>query len=133
MINVMNAEDRAEVRQMLTDIIAGPLNEVRGELKLANSKLGSIDNQTKITNGRVNKLEERVHDLENADPEPPTLHTVADCAQATVIQDLRDNMISTKAIKKAIVQTLASSAAIVAVLYTIYKVVFDYILIHSAK
>ena len=56
----MTAEDRAEVRTMLTDIIAGPLENINGKIRLMSNQLTNIEIQTTKTNGTVSRHEKLI-------------------------------------------------------------------------
>jgi hypothetical protein len=67
----MDPEIRNEVREMLTDIISGPLEKINGQYRLMSAQLTGIEIQTTKTNGTVkcheseiNKLDKRIGSLE---------------------------------------------------------------------
>jgi hypothetical protein len=87
----MTAEDRTEVRTMLTDILAGPLEKINGQIKLVNSQLTDINVQTTKTNGTVTRHERLI--LENLP------HTIVHCVQTKAIDQLREELIRGGTIK----------------------------------
>jgi hypothetical protein len=84
----MEAQDRLEVREMITDIIGAPLEKIEGQYRLISSQLVGIDIQTTKTNNRINKAEVKIDEiqLQIAKGFP---HTIAECPQVTTIEDLK--------------------------------------------
>lgn len=64
---MLSAGDKAEFRQMLTDVLATHTAIVDGKFNLIDEKLDRIETQTVKTNGRVNKHDEELRALENSD------------------------------------------------------------------
>ena len=60
----MDSKDRAEVRELLLDIISGPLEKINGQYRLMSSQLANIEVQTTKTNGRVTELENKVAEID---------------------------------------------------------------------
>lgn len=60
----MDHDQRNEVREMLTDIMAGSVQKIEGQYRVIQSQLASIEIQTTKTNGRVSTLEEKVENVE---------------------------------------------------------------------
>ena len=53
----MNKDDRAELREILDDVMQGHINEITGRFNVQHIKLVEIKEQTTKTNGRVTELE----------------------------------------------------------------------------
>lgn len=60
----MTPDDRTEVREMLTDIVALPLANINGQLRLLNNQVANVEIQTRKTNGGLIDLEKRVSQTE---------------------------------------------------------------------
>lgn len=63
----MTAQDRAEIRQMLSDVLLGHSEEMKGRFNVIHANLIQIKEQTTKTNGRVNALEDEVEALQKSD------------------------------------------------------------------
>jgi hypothetical protein len=84
----MDAQDRAETRQMITDIVGSPLETIHGKLNLILSQNSNIEIQTIKTNSRVTHLEENLGVLQGkVDNELP--HTVSSCPQGPILEDIK--------------------------------------------
>lgn len=94
----MNAADRAEMRQMLTDVLSGHTEEMKGRFNVLHANLVRIEEQTTKTNGRVTMLEKQMNQLELDESQH-----VMKCPNASRIKAMEDNEISRKAIMKFIV------------------------------
>lgn len=64
---MLSAGDKAEFRQMITDLLAIHTATIDGKFNLIEEKLDRIETQTVKTNGRVNKHDEELRALENSD------------------------------------------------------------------
>lgn len=83
----MNAGDRAEVRELLTDILAGPLEKIDGQLRLLVQQNSSIETQVLKTNGRVTDLEDQMVDVEIVLAKDLP-HTTASCPHTAIISEI---------------------------------------------
>lgn len=63
----MTQNDRVEIRQMLTDILSGHTEEMKGRYNVIHANLVQIKEQNTKTNGRVNSLETEVDKLKAND------------------------------------------------------------------
>ncbi len=87
----MESEDRKEVREMLTDILAGPLEKINGQLKLLVQQNSSIETQVLKTNGRVNDIEDWQGDIDiKLAKDLP--HTIVNCPQLETITELKKDV-----------------------------------------
>jgi hypothetical protein len=109
----MNKQDREETRQMIKDLITPYHLEVVNQNKLTNVSLNFIDKHLEVLNGNVAKHEKII--IENLP------HTTANCAQKTTIVEIRDNMITTTALKKATRNTIILTASIFSVLFIVFQ------------
>jgi hypothetical protein len=87
MINVMEAGDRAEVREMLEDIISGPLEKINGKLHVLVQQVASVDTQVHETNGKVKEHEKRLNAMDVEDAKP-VIHTVLECVQTKTMEQM---------------------------------------------
>ena len=93
----MDANDRAEIRQMLTDILAGHTNEINGRYNVIHSNLIQIKEQTTKTNGRVTALETKLDTLEKTE-----IQHVINCPNTKRISELENNELGRKSIYRFI-------------------------------
>jgi hypothetical protein len=110
----MDPNERAEIREMISDLIAPLQTELIAQGKLTNLSLNSIDHRLDKINGSVSRHERIIS--ENLP------HTTANCAQKTTIQEIRDNMITGKAIKRTIIASITATASIFSVLFILYQI-----------
>lgn len=103
----MTTEERAEVRQMLTDILSGHHEELKGRLNVIQANLVRVETQTTKTNGRVTAIEDKIEILEKEEIK----HTV-NCPNVVRIKSLEDAEISRKAIVKFVVGGAALAGTI---------------------
>lgn len=114
----MNQEDRKEVKEMLHEILSGyqALNESQNYIVV--EKLNGINCRLDVLNGKTQKTIDRVIDLEKSE----VLHPLT-CPNLNRIRTLEDNQLSTKAIKKWIVGSIAITGGIMSILFIIFKIV----------
>lgn len=86
----MDAEERAEVRQMIHDVLSGWQARTESYMETTNGELKGIHSQFERLNGTV-----RTHQTV-IDQNLP--HTVAHCTQAPTIKKLEESMVTTKAL-----------------------------------
>jgi hypothetical protein len=110
----MDPVDRAEVREMLLDIISGPLEKINGQYRLVSAQLSNIDIQTTKTNSTVAR-----HDIIINENLP---HTTANCPQQDKILEIRDSMISGKAIRKTIIFSITATGTLFTIFFIIYQI-----------
>jgi hypothetical protein len=95
MLDIMNAEDRLEVREMLLDILSGPLEKINGQYRLVSNQLSNIEIQTTKTNGNVTEIDVRLKSVEiKVAKEIP--HTIVGCPQAEIIEELKSEVLVIK-------------------------------------
>ena len=109
----MTKTDRAEVREMLHDILAGHQAKYESAINVTNVVLKDINEHLAKINGRVNE-----HDIIILKNLP---HSISNCAQADTIREIRENMISAMAVRKAIYKGIALTGTIMALLFAIYE------------
>jgi hypothetical protein len=110
----MDAQERTEVRNMIHDILAGWHAETVAREELINLSLVNIKDHLGRINGSVAKHEKMIN--ENLP------HTTANCAQKATIQEIRDNMISTTAVKKMLFITVGATASIASIAFILYQI-----------
>ena len=99
----MTAQDRTEVRAMLTDVVR-PLDD----------KLIEIKDQLKTLNGKVAEHEKIIN--QNIP------HTIAHCSQAETIKSLEANMITSAAVKKFFGWSVGIIVSIITILWGINEI-----------
>jgi predicted nuclease with TOPRIM domain len=104
----MDATDRAEIRQMLTDVLAGHTSEINGRYNVIHSNLIQIKEQTTKTNGRVTALEDKLEKLEKTE-----IQHIINCPNTGRISVLETAEISRKSVFRfvSIVAVVAASTA----------------------
>lgn len=93
----MDVESRAEVRELLYDVLSGHSKEMKGRFDLIDSELKNIHFQTTKTNGRVIILENKVENLEREG-----ISHFVNCPQIPRINELEKYEFSRKAVYKFI-------------------------------
>jgi hypothetical protein len=84
----MELNERTEVREMISDIIGGPLEKINGKLQVMVQQLSNVEIQTLKTNGRVNELEIWQLDvIKQIALELP--HHLEDCPQGPVLEGIK--------------------------------------------
>lgn len=116
----MNAADKKEMRQMIEDLIAPLSKEVLYQGRLTNISLNNIDSHLTKLNGSVARHEKAI--VENLP------HTIANCPQGETIKELRDTMVTTKAIRTASRNNLLLGVSVASGLWVIYQLVKSLIL-----
>ena len=117
----MTKTDRAEVREMLHDILSGHqaktdiiVTNATSAIIVTNATLKAIDEHIKEINGRVG-----AHDVIIARNLP---HSLANCIQSETIREIRENMISAVAVRKAIYKGIALAGTIIGGLFAAYEI-----------
>jgi hypothetical protein len=116
----MEPMDRAEMRQMFTDILSGHSEEMKGRFNVVDSHLEEIRIQTTRTNGRVTQAERDIERLKQID-----LTHYINCPQVARIDKLEKSELTRKAIFRFIgslwVATLAIIGVVIAIIELILK------------
>jgi len=107
----MNKDDKEETRQMISDIIGKPLEDIIGRLNVMNANMVRIEGNTERTekhaektNGRVNTLEKQMEQLKLDE-----IQHILKCPNNNRIQGLENNEVSRKAVAKFLI--MASTLA----------------------
>jgi len=109
----MTQQDRTEVREIIHGIVGGYHTKVDAQNFVTNSALGEIKDHLKTLNGSVAKNKSII------DRHLP--HRVSDCVQSDTIKEIRDNMISRKAIIAAIVVAIPLIAGVVGLIFELFN------------
>jgi hypothetical protein len=113
----MNKGDKEEIREMLTDILGGHLENIDGKFNVIDEKINSVIVQTTRTNGRVLKLEDKTQTLEIRDKEH-----IINCPIAERVKTLEDTRTGTKSIIRFIIQVITIAGIIGGILFGIYEI-----------
>lgn len=81
----MNKLDKDEIRELFNDLLNAHSERIEGKFNLINEKLERIEQQTIKTNGRVNKHDEQINELQQADIK----HTI-NCPFASDVKELQN-------------------------------------------
>lgn len=84
-----------EYKELLDIKFSHLLEKMEDNFTIVHTKLSSIDEQVKKTNGRVTKLEKDVVNIEKRD-----LTHILNCPQTQKINDINDQLMEYKIIKK---------------------------------
>jgi len=100
----MEAQERTEVREMLHDILAGWQATNTAQADMTNLALGEIKEHLMKLNGKVADHEKLIN--------IHLPHSVRNCVQTEVLEDLKKNMISGKAVRNSIILSIGSFASL---------------------
>ena len=139
----MEKVQQDEIRQLITDVIGKPLEEISGRLSLINVKMVEIERNTMKseqhgakTNGRVDRLENEIIQLKSANmvhvincPNTALLKDVEialkdrkeTCPYKSEIETLKTDRISRASIVKFVIGVIATTAGVVAFLEWLAK------------
>lgn len=109
----MIKEDKEELREIIKGFIA--IQD--SKFDIIEIKLQQIYDQTKKTNGRVNKLEDQTEELRNKNKEHILL-----CPNSLKIRTLEDKNLEDQSIKKFIVKSISIAVASISIIITILKI-----------
>ena len=109
----MTQNDRTEVREMIETTLGGWHSETVIREVTTNKSLDKIEKHLEGINSKVQKHQTVI------DQNLP--HTVTNCVQADTIQEIRDNMISRKAIITAVIIGIPLAAAIVGLIIELFR------------
>jgi hypothetical protein len=110
----MNSQDRAETRLMLHDVLEGWEKNTAHRDNMLLMSLEKIDKHLEKLNGKIAEHEKTLNQ------ELP--HTIANCPQQEQIQSLRDNLISAKAIKRAIYSSVIITGTLFTIIFIVYNI-----------
>jgi len=113
----MTQKDRTEIREMIHGILSGWEAATVAREEVTNVALKNIGEHLGRLNGSVAKHEEKINGN--------LPHTVANCAQKETIQEIRDNMISGKAVRNAIVISIGATGTLFSILFALYKLLIE--------
>jgi hypothetical protein len=113
----MTKQDRSEVREMIHDILSGWQAATIAREDVTNEALKNINDHLGRINGSVGRHEQKINDN--------LPHTIANCAQKTTIEEIRDNMISGKAVRNAIILSIGATGTLFSVLFILYKLLIE--------
>jgi hypothetical protein len=111
----MDDKQRKQVREMLHDVLGVYQARNESAIDVTNSELKHINDHLEDLNNSVAKHEKIIN--ENLP------HTVAHCPQENVIEKLKENMISGKAIRNAVIIGIGSVGVLFGVMVFIFKIV----------
>ena len=133
----MDKEQRNEVRELITDVIGKPLEEIIGRLNVITANMIRIEGNTertethtKETNGRVTKLEDAVILLQKEN----IMHTI-NCPQKAAIDTMNNKLttiekieVGRDAIQKFTWKQLTGIGIVAGIVFGVLKFVMDFII-----
>lgn len=105
-----------QTRQLLLDVLAAHTAEINGKFDVINEKLDNIEVQTKRTNGRVTKLEEKTSVLEIND-----LTHINECPNVARIQRLENTDLEKKSIFRFITVVFGVCATVATIVIAYFE------------
>ena len=111
----MTQQDRSEVREMIHGILSGWEAQTVAREDLISMSLQNIDSHLGKINGKVQEHERII--IKNIP------HTIDHCPQDATIKEIRDNMVSGKAVKSAIAWSVGASSCVITVVFLIIKLI----------
>jgi hypothetical protein len=102
---------------MLHDILSGWQAANTAQADITNAGLAKIDEHLTKLNGKVAEHEKIIN--------INLPHTINACAQKDTITEIRDNMVSGKAMRKTIITSVTLTGGIFSTLFIIYKVFIE--------
>jgi hypothetical protein len=114
----MQKEDREEVRQILTDVLAGHMAKQDGQYIELNLKIDNLSYKVDEVKKGQGLMGDRLKDIETKP------HPVTNCAQAAVIKELTATVAEMQTEKKQTMKVAAFVAAAIAVAANLLKFIF---------
>ena len=105
----MNAQDKQLIEEMF-----------RGQTRYLNAQFETIQDSFDKVNNRLDRLNGKVAEHEKVINQNIP-HTVNHCAQTGVITELRDNMVTTRGIRKVLITGLTSASAVAAIIWIVFQ------------
>jgi hypothetical protein len=109
----MTKNEKEEFKEFITMSLAGHSAKFESQFDIINIKLTNIEEQTKKTNGRVNKLEENYNSVMLAQK---------DFATNKEVLTIQKDIDSVKSVKNFLLQTAATAGIVIGFIYTMLKV-----------
>ena len=142
--------DSIDYRQYLEAKFEGLAKHMNAQFEIIHNNLDAIKEQTTKTNHRVNHLEEQKEeylksrvdinmfkeirdDLVELEREvrDELPHTIDICPQRNIIQEIRDDMITTKALKTSTQRTIIITGVIIGAIYSLTMLILKIIENHD--
>lgn len=114
----MTKDDKTEIRELITDLLNIHSEKIEGKFNLIDEKLERIELQTTKTNGRVTRLESVVVDIQIKDKEH-----IINCPIKERVNNLETETITTKTIRKMIIQGFTLAGVIAAIIYGLIEII----------
>ena len=111
----MTQQDRTEVREMIHGILSGWEASTVAREDLIHFSLKNIDNHLGKINGKVQEHEKIIN--------TNLPHSIVNCPQDETIKEIRDNMVSGKAVRNAIMWSVGASCSLVTLIFIAIKLV----------
>ena len=113
----MTLTDRNEVREMIVATLGGWHSETVIREVTTNKALDKIEKHLEQLNSKV-ATHEKI--LNQNIP-----HTIDKCVQSSAIQEIRDSMITGKAITRAIIIGISSTGALASIFFILFKIFIE--------
>ena len=110
----MTHRDRQETQAMLHDILSGWRAGYESHIEVTNLALQKIEKHLEKLNGTVASQQKII------DQNLP--HNIAHCSQVKNIEELKENMITGKAIRNYIYGAIGIMGALTGILYVIFEI-----------
>ena len=110
-MNEMNAADRQLIEEMF-----------KGQTHYLNAQFENVQDSFSAINARLDKLNGKVAEHEKIINQNVP-HNISHCVQTKTIEEIRDNMITSKSLKRVSVTIIGSAASITAMVWIIIQIV----------
>ena len=105
----MNLQDKQLIEEMF-----------RGQTRYLNAQFETIQDSFDKVTTRLDKLNGKVAEHEKVINQNIP-HTVNHCAQTEVITELRDNMVTSRGIKKVMIASITGASAVAGIIWVIFQ------------
>ena len=111
----MKPEEKIEIAGLISTAAKVKDAEHEANYKLIDFKLGTILKQTTLHNQRMTKVEEKCREIEKAD-----LTKMVNCPLVEKVRTLEDASLTSKAIKKWFIGTVAGTGGVVSIFWMLW-------------
>ena len=120
----MTPADRKQTREMIVDVLAPFVKQIEGRDILMNATLNNMDGKLEKIDVHLGKLNGKVAEHEKI------INTVGEerlkgCIQRAVIEELKNSMITAKAMRRYLLTTVTVAGTVMSILFIFYKVFFE--------
>jgi len=115
----MTSKERTEIKEIFREAILPFEVRIESEVSIIDIRLSDIDEHLKKLNGTMANHDKMLNAHIPGGPEGK--RSIDQCPQNEVINDLKENMINAKAIKKTIISAVAVTGTLFSIAFIIYR------------